>query len=123
MKVKRPIKRSMDFDFLERLAIGVAAAGGLVMAACISGLPSASCAALAETYARAISVFGVTAIIALLDLVPLIVAQQTLLRLRLYQIALPATHLRRCGRFVTPVQVFDLTHVYDATIPAQRRVS
>ena len=49
----------------------------------------------------------------------------SLLRQReiLYQIALPATHLRRCGRFVTPVQVFDLTHVYDATIPAQRRVT
>ena len=26
----------------------------------------------------------------------------------LYQIALPATHLRRRGQFVTPVQVFDL---------------
>jgi hypothetical protein len=33
------------------------------------------------------------------------------------------THLQRCGRFVTPVQVFNLTHVYDATIPTQRRVT
>ena len=41
----------------------------------------------------------------------------------LYQIALPATHLRRCGRFAVPVQVFDSTHVYDATIPAQRGVT
>jgi hypothetical protein len=40
-----------------------------------------------------------------------------------YKIALPATHRRRCGRFVTPVQMFDLTHVYDATIPTQRRVT
>jgi hypothetical protein len=37
----------------------------------------------------------------------------------LYLIALPATHLRRRGGFVTSVQVFDLTHVYDAAIPAQ----
>jgi putative ABC transport system substrate-binding protein len=36
----------------------------------------------------------------------------------LYQIALPATHPRRCGGFVTTIQVFDLTHVYDVIIPA-----
>ena len=41
----------------------------------------------------------------------------------LYQIALPATRQRRCGRIAAPVQVFDLTHVYDAIIPAQRRVT
>ena len=29
----------------------------------------------------------------------------------LYKIALPGTHLRRCGRFVTPVQVFDLIRI------------
>lgn len=28
-----------------------------------------------------------------------------------------------CGRFVTSVQVFDLAHLYDATIPAQRRAT
>jgi hypothetical protein len=38
----------------------------------------------------------------------------------LYQIALPATHLPRCGGFVTSVQVFDLTHIYDAIMLAQR---
>ena len=41
---------------------------------------------------------------------------------RLYQVALPATHLRRFGRFVMTVQVFDLTHVYEAIMPAQGRV-
>jgi hypothetical protein len=41
----------------------------------------------------------------------------------LYQIALPATHLRRYVEFVTSVQVLDLTHVCDAIIPAQRRVT
>jgi hypothetical protein len=81
--VKRLEKRSLDFDFLERLAIGVAAAGGLVMAACISGLPSASCTALAETYSKAIGIFGSSAFSALLGLAVLIVAQQTFLRLRL----------------------------------------
>lgn len=81
MKVKRLEKRSMDFDFLERLAIGVAAAGGLVMAACISGLPSASCTALVETYSKAIGFFGFSALSALVGLATLIVAQQTHLRL------------------------------------------
>ena len=38
----------------------------------------------------------------------------------LYQIALPATHLPRCGGFVRSVQVFDLTQLYDAIMPAQR---
>ena len=32
----------------------------------------------------------------------------------LYQFAPLATHLRRCVRFATPVQVFDLTRLYDA---------
>ena len=40
----------------------------------------------------------------------------------LYQIALPATHLRRYSGLVTAIQVFDLTHVYDAIISAQHRV-
>jgi hypothetical protein len=40
----------------------------------------------------------------------------------LYQIALPATYLRRYSGLVTAIQVFDLTHVYDAIIPAQHRV-
>ena len=69
--MKRLEKRSMGFDFVDRLAIGVAAAGGLVMAACISGLPSASCTALAETCAKAIGFFGVSAFVALLGLVAL----------------------------------------------------
>jgi|BarGraNGADG00212_1021973.scaffolds.fasta_scaffold07427_1 hypothetical protein len=40
----------------------------------------------------------------------------------LYQIALPATHLRRYSGLVTTIQVFELTHVYDAIISAQHRV-
>jgi hypothetical protein len=41
----------------------------------------------------------------------------------LYQIALPATHLRRCGGLVTAVQAFDLTHVFDVIIPAQSQAT
>ena len=41
----------------------------------------------------------------------------------LYRIALPATHLPRCGGFVRSVQVFDLTQLYDAIMPAQRRIT
>lgn len=51
--------------FAERLGLGIAAAGGLVVTACISGLPSASCAAMAATYERAIGMFGLTALLAL----------------------------------------------------------
>ena len=57
----------MQFNtFLERFAIGIAAASGLLTAACISGMPTASCTALAETYARAILAFGGTGLLALL---------------------------------------------------------
>ena len=35
----------------------------------------------------------------------------------LYQLALLATHLRRCRGFVTPIQVFDSTRVYDVISP------
>jgi len=57
----------MPFNtFLERFAIGIAAASGLLTAACISGMPTASCTALAETYARAILAFGGTGLLALL---------------------------------------------------------
>jgi hypothetical protein len=35
----------------------------------------------------------------------------------LYQIALPATRLRRCGGLVMSVQAFDLIQFYDAIIP------
>jgi hypothetical protein len=50
------------FALGERLAIGIAAAGGLITAACISGLPATTCTALAETYGRAINSFGLTAL-------------------------------------------------------------
>jgi hypothetical protein len=40
----------------------------------------------------------------------------------LYQIALPATYLRRRGGLVTAVQVSDLTHIFDVIIRAQSRV-
>jgi hypothetical protein len=36
----------------------------------------------------------------------------------LYQLALPATHVRRCPGFVAPIQAFDSTRIYDAIIPA-----
>jgi hypothetical protein len=46
----------------EQFCWGTAAAAGLVAAACISALPSATCAALAGTYAIAIFDFGLAAI-------------------------------------------------------------
>jgi MFS family permease len=60
----------------ERIAIGIAAASGLLTAACISGLPSVQCTALAETYARAIGSFGSAALDALLASVALILFEK-----------------------------------------------
>jgi hypothetical protein len=51
-----------------RLSVGLAVVSGLVMAACISGLPSASCAAMVETYGRAVEGFGATAFSAVLGI-------------------------------------------------------
>jgi len=51
--------------FLERVSVGIAAASGLLTAACISGMPTASCTALADTYGSAIVLFGLTALLAL----------------------------------------------------------
>lgn len=58
-------KMAGRFQGAERIAVGVAASGGLITAACISGLPSASCTAMAQTYERAIGDFGVVALISL----------------------------------------------------------
>ena len=38
----------------ERYCVAVAGGGGLIVAACISGLPAATCAAMADTYVAAI---------------------------------------------------------------------
>jgi hypothetical protein len=51
---------------IERFVLALAAASGLITAAAISGLPSAQCAALADTYGVAILSFGVIAICCLL---------------------------------------------------------
>ena len=45
----------------EQLSIGMAAASALIVVACLSGLPSASCTAIAETYLLAITGFGTSA--------------------------------------------------------------
>jgi hypothetical protein len=57
-----------EFDIGERIAIGIAAASGLITAACISGLPSTSCTALVQTYTFSVVCFGSTALGALLSL-------------------------------------------------------
>src|ERR1700741_1637388 len=54
---------------IERIGLSIAAASGLVMAACISALPAATCAAIAETYGRAISYFGGAAVFAMMAVV------------------------------------------------------
>lgn len=69
------ISAPVAFFVEERFVIGIAAASALIVAACISGLPSASCAALVETYGRAISFFGATAFGALLTLTYQLIAR------------------------------------------------
>ena len=53
MKADKPL-----YGYSSRIAVGLAAAGGLMCAACISGLPTATCKALAQLYGTAIGSFG-----------------------------------------------------------------
>jgi Kef-type K+ transport system membrane component KefB len=52
------------FSSSSKLVIGVAAASAIILAACITGLPAATCTAMAEAYARAIAAFGSAALVA-----------------------------------------------------------
>ena len=45
-------------DYSSRIAAGLAAAGGLLCAACVSGLPAVQCKALANLYGTEIELFG-----------------------------------------------------------------
>ena len=49
---------------VERFFFSLAAAAAVVMAACISGMPSTSCAAMAQVYGDAIGKFGGVALAA-----------------------------------------------------------
>jgi hypothetical protein len=46
------------YDYSNRVAVGLAASGGLVCAACISGLPSVTCNALAQVYVYGLQLSG-----------------------------------------------------------------
>jgi hypothetical protein len=50
----------------ERTLLGLAASSALIVAACLSGLTSTSCAALAQTYGMAIDWFGSVAVLSLI---------------------------------------------------------
>jgi hypothetical protein len=50
----------------DRVLIGLAASSGIVLAACVSGLPSTNCTALVQTYNQAIHGFGSVAVLSLL---------------------------------------------------------
>ena len=53
---------------IDRALLGVAASCAIIIAAWLSGLPSATCAAIAETYNEAINEFGVVALVSVLSL-------------------------------------------------------
>ena len=61
-------------SFMHRVALGLAAAGGLVTAACIAALPGSRCLAVAWVYYHAVTMFGGGAVGALvyvaIDLAP-----------------------------------------------------
>lgn len=48
--------------FGNTVATGIATVSGVITAACVSALPSAYCAAMGESYAKAIFAFGVAAL-------------------------------------------------------------
>ena len=72
----------IEFGIEERFGIGIAVASGLVMAACISGLPAMSCTALAEAYAKAVNNFGLTAFGSLLTLASMLLFRPRIARLK-----------------------------------------
>jgi hypothetical protein len=53
----------------ERIGIGIAAFGGVIVASCVSALPSAPCNAMAQTYFHAAYVFGPGAVFGLASIV------------------------------------------------------
>jgi len=61
---------------LQRILIGLAASSMLITAAGLSGLPSTSCTALAETYGRAITNFGFDALASMSVLVFILFMQE-----------------------------------------------
>jgi hypothetical protein len=46
------------YKYSSRIAVGLAASGGLICAACISGLPAVTCKALAQIYVTALQLAG-----------------------------------------------------------------
>jgi hypothetical protein len=48
------------YAYSSRIAVGMAVSGGIICAACISGLPAAPCKALAHLYGNALNFFGIT---------------------------------------------------------------
>src|SRR5262245_45551224 len=65
-------------DVFERILFTIAAASGVVTAACISGLTQASCAAMVETYGRATILFGLVACMAILGALSSVVSSRFL---------------------------------------------
>ena len=57
-----PQRATIRLPFAEKVAIGLAAAGGLMTAAVVSAIPSAQCRALAEVYFHAVQCFGAAAL-------------------------------------------------------------
>jgi len=51
-------KDSRIYAFSKHAAFGMAVSGGLISAACIGGLPSANCGAIANVYLQGIQTFG-----------------------------------------------------------------
>lgn len=51
-------KDSVIYATSRRVALGFAASGGLICAACLSALPSSTCGAIASVYLQGIQAFG-----------------------------------------------------------------
>jgi hypothetical protein len=65
----------------KKIAYGIAGVSGLLLAACVSGMPAVTCTAMAELYGRSITNFGgagLFAIVVALGLPRLLATDRTL---------------------------------------------
>lgn len=77
----------LDFSPHQKVFAGIAVTCGIVVAACISGIPAITCTALAQTYGQAVSDFGLLALISVTLFSLFFEPPTTKIRQRLYYIA------------------------------------
>src|SRR5215475_12329244 len=101
----------MDFT---RLYLGITAACGIIIAACVSGLSNIQCTALADTYRNAITMFGMLSLFIMLFVI--LVAT-----IPIFRVARFVSHLLVVTMFVSSIFATDanlsssIEHCYHGT--------